>query len=408
MKRAFIFFAVFVTAAVFIFALVIGLNYSAYKTLFSNAEGMAEGSEFVENTYSLKDLTRFIGTQPDHVSIVSYNVQDPDSGIYYQPDRLRTLGFMGSIFLVAAYENQVEKGILDPGEIMDLNDITPYLLPEISQNAHDGAVERLTGDGGTFTLDEAVSVMIEFNDMAIYDLLWFRLGEDSIRAMVQRFSPGHTEVPLPFSGIYSVLNLPLNERKDATDYFTELEVMERDSLHGLMIRRAAMDVSSPSRVAERNEVYKNERLGLTFMQERDALSFFPQTTARELASVMNRIYTCDVLSEAVCRRVLDKLRWGIDSPTIERSFYDYGAIYDNRMGVLSGVDFGTSAYDGHTSVQAVLFDRLPVAFWHHMSANHMHEDYQQRLIWDPALYETTGEQIRLYRGEQSQNTFDPE
>ncbi|MDZ7756370.1 hypothetical protein [Rhodohalobacter sp.] len=48
-----------------------------------------------------------------------------------------------------------------------------------------------------------------------------------------------------------------------------------------------------------------------------------------------------------------------------------------------------STYDGHTSVQAVFFDRLPVGFWVHMSANYMQEDYQQRLIWDPALYETT-------------------
>lgn len=63
------------------------------------------------------------------------------------------------------------------------------------------------------------------------------------------------------------------------------------------------------------------------------------------------------------------------------------------MGMLSGIDFGTSIYDGHTSVQAVFFDDLPVAFFIHLSSNHMQEDYQQRLIWDPALYETTIKQI---------------
>lgn len=29
----------------------------------------------------------------------------------------------------------------------------------------------------------------------------------------------------------------------------------------------------------------------------------------------------------------------------------------------------------------------------HFPANHMQEDYQQRLIWDPALYETTLNEI---------------
>ena len=67
------------------------------------------------------------------------------------------------------------------------------------------------------------------------------------------------------------------------------------------------------------------------------------------------------------------------------------------MGMLSGIDFGTSAYDAHTSVQAVFFDQLPVAFWLHLSANHMQEDYQQRLIWDPALFETTIQQIELHK-----------
>ncbi|MDZ7756141.1 hypothetical protein [Rhodohalobacter sp.] len=81
------------------------------------------------------------------------------------------------------------------------------------------------------------------------------------------------------------------------------------------------------------------------------------------------------------------------SEPIARSFEDYGAIYDNRMGLLGGIDFGTSIYDGHTSVQAIFFDQLPVGFWVHMSANHMQEDYQQRLIWDPALYETTLQKI---------------
>jgi hypothetical protein len=80
------------------------------------------------------------------------------------------------------------------------------------------------------------------------------------------------------------------------------------------------------------------------------------------------------------------MRWPINQQSeIERDFTDYGAIYDNRMGLLNGVDFGTSAYTGDTTVQAIFFDRLPIAFWFHMSSNHMHQDFQQRLIFDPAL-----------------------
>ncbi|HBQ61789.1 MAG TPA: hypothetical protein DD671_19825, partial [Balneolaceae bacterium] len=111
------------------------------------------------------------------------------------------------------------------------------------------------------------------------------------------------------------------------------------------------------------------------------------------ADLMARLLRKEVISAEVSEQIMAKLRWPMGSEPIARSFEDYGAIYDNRMGLLAGIDFGTSTYDGHTSVQAIFFDQLPVGFWVHMSANHMQEDFQQRLIWDPALYETTLQQI---------------
>ncbi|MGA1464646.1 MAG: hypothetical protein ACO363_02765 [Balneolaceae bacterium] len=55
------------------------------------------------------------------------------------------------------------------------------------------------------------------------------------------------------------------------------------------------------------------------------------------------------------------------------------------MGLLNGIDIGTSKYTGNTTVQAVFFDRLEIAFWFHMSSNHMHQDFQQRMMYDPAM-----------------------
>ena len=55
--------------------MVIGANYSAFKSLFANSDGMTEGAEYIENTF-LKTLTEFIGKKPEYVSIVSFNVND--------------------------------------------------------------------------------------------------------------------------------------------------------------------------------------------------------------------------------------------------------------------------------------------------------------------------------------------
>jgi hypothetical protein len=366
--------------AAFVFAMVIGLNYSGFKTLFQNEEGMAEGSEFIESTYSLKGLAEFVGDHPEWVSITSYNVNDPDSGIFYQSDVPRTLGATANLFLLIEYERQVAEGILDPTEEITLQEINKFALPEISENNHDQLINEF--ENKTAPLDDVIKAMLENSDLVSADYIWFKLGEDNIRTLMDSLDVSEYLLPLPFCGMYSRINPSLNDTSD-------LSSISFEQFSEQVIRIAEQLKNDPDFNRSVKEQFDNDRLSLTFMEERDALEYFPQATTRELTDLMLRLWNDNILSEEISERVKTKLRWPMGSEPIARSFEDYGAIYDNRMGLLVGIDFGTSAYDGHTSVQAVFFDRLPVGFWVHMSANYMQEDFQQRLIWDPALYETT-------------------
>jgi hypothetical protein len=371
-------------AAAFVFAMVIGLNYSGFETLFENEEGMAEGSQYVENTYSLAGLAEFIGEHPEWVSITSYNVNNPDSGIYYGEDIPRALGATSNIFLVMEYERQVANGILDPTELINLKEIKKFALPEISENNHGKLIEEF--EEGNAPLDDVVLAMLQNSDLVSADYLWFRLGEENIRALIDSLDMPQTSLPLPFSGMYTAINPELNDTTGISEMgyaeFAEKSISEARKLN-----------DDPSYNQKVKDQFDDDRLSLTFMQERDALAYFPQATTAELAALMEKLLKDQVLTPQVSEQIKEKLRWPMGSEPIKRSFEDYGAIYDNRMGLLVGIDFGTSIYDGHTSVQAVFFDQLPVGFWVHMSANHMQEDYQQRLIWDPALYETTQKEI---------------
>lgn len=384
MKRALKFLLTFLAAAAFVFAMVIGLNYSGFETLFENEEGMAEGSQYVENTYSLAGLAEFIGEHPEWVSITSYNVNNPDSGIYYGEDIPRALGATSNIFLVMEYERQVANGILDPTELINLKEIKKFALPEISENNHGKLIEEF--EEGNAPLDDVVLAMLQNSDLVSADYLWFRLGEENIRALIDSLDMPQTSLPLPFSGMYTAINPELNDTTGISEMgyaeFAEKSISEARKLN-----------DDPSYNQKVKDQFDDDRLSLTFMQERDALAYFPQATTAELAALMEKLLKDQVLTPQVSEQIKEKLRWPMGSEPIKRSFEDYGAIYDNRMGLLVGIDFGTSIYDGHTSVQAVFFDQLPVGFWVHMSANHMQEDYQQRLIWDPALYETTQKEI---------------
>ncbi|MFA5668526.1 MAG: serine hydrolase [Balneolaceae bacterium] len=377
MKRALKFLLVFVIVVTAVLLITTFPFFSAFKTLLSNSKGMAEGSEYIERTYSLKSLAEFIGEHPEFVSLVSYNVDNPDSSIYYQADVPRTLGVLSNIFLLAEYERQVEAGILNPQDKINIDDITRFTLPDVSTGSHKEALSILRKiDSKQISLDHAVATMVQVGDLAISDYLWFLLGQENIEALMDSLELEHTDLPLPFSGLYISINPNLS---DTSKTFTNEEVIA-------LATRFKNDDDFNKNVTS---TFDDNRIGISFMQERDALAKFPQTTAREMAQVMFKLQKDEFISETVSANIKQKMRWVFGGETIPLTFDDYGAIYDTRMGMLSGIDVGTSIFTGSTSAQAMFFDRLPVAFWMHLSANHMQEDFQQRIIWDPALLEVT-------------------
>ena len=62
-KTLLIFFAV--TAG--ILGMVIGLNWTAFKVVFSDPESFSEGSEWIEKTYSLAGLDEKLEAPPQQV-----------------------------------------------------------------------------------------------------------------------------------------------------------------------------------------------------------------------------------------------------------------------------------------------------------------------------------------------------
>tara|TARA_R110002073_G_scaffold59420_11_gene149832 strand:- start:13800 stop:14960 length:1161 start_codon:yes stop_codon:yes gene_type:complete len=382
LKRALKFLLVFVAATVVI-VLAAGIpNYSAFKTLFSNTDGMREGYEYVEKTFSLKGLTEFIGEHPEYMSVVSFNVDQPDSGIYYGANIPRAQGAISNLFLVMEYERQVLANEIDPNEPVAIKDIERLFLPQISENAHNSSLEALEilAQDGNLTLDEVVATMIETNGLALSDYVWFKLGKENIFNLMNSLNLEITEPPLPFAGLYLSIHPTISDTSAPASYEKVIELAEKFN-------------NEDSFNSETKELFEDERLNLSFIQEKNALAKFPQTTAMEMATLMAKLEKEELISKEVSKAVKEKMKWVFGGEAIKRSFSNYGAIYDNRMGMLSGIDFGTSVFDGHTSAQAVFFDQLPVAFFIHLSANHMQEDYQQRLIWDPALYQTTIKEI---------------
>lgn len=418
MIRILKFVVIFITFAVILLGSIVWINKDAYETLFANRESMAEGSEWVEDTYSLQGLTEYIRKQPTPVSLLS-QVVDQDSVLALNAQTPRPIGMLSSLWILMALSEEIEKGSLSAEQELRWSEITTYQVPGVSEQDHVALEEALRSlkdesegirelDGELYvTLDKAAELLPEMGDLALADAIIHTIGQDILQQYhsqwVDLFGWQYTEAPVPFSGIYLAMSEGvLDSVADTLDVQSALS----DSIFVSKETRQEMHqwmwaLSSAYHTHEREEerlwreLMEEIRLGINFMQERDRLALFPVSTASEMEKALRHLLRQQALQEPIAKRVLSWLDWPMEQSQTTRDFAWYGAQYDSRMGFLGGYDIGTSGYTGNTTVQVVLFDRLPVAFWFHLSANHMQQDYQQRLSYDPALIASTKRAIGL-------------
>lgn len=392
------FIGVIVGTLLLVFLLTFGFNLDALNTLFENSGDLQEGQEWVSKTSSLKGLTEYIAEHPDRVSVASRSAINPDTLILYSEHVPRTMGTLSNFFLITTYARLVEEGELDPDEPVSLSDINRYQLPFIDASNHDDAVAALDNRGvissdNEVPLQELVQVAIIYNDIAISDYLFFKLGLGAISQTYQKLNIENTDLPLPFAGLYISMH-PVLADTSFEDHFAQLARLKKDTFRDRVLELTNRYVTDDSYHQRVNRIFdEHNGLGIKFKSRRDILSLFPTSTAAELSKLMGKVQKRTLISEEVSEQVRTIMSWPFDNRGLNNDFEYYGAIYDSRLGMLNGIDYGASTYSKEPFTQAVLFDSLQVAFWFHMSSNMMHQDYQQRLMWDPALRVTTLQEI---------------
>lgn len=391
------FIGVTVGTLLLVFFLVFGFNLDALVTLSENSDDLQEGQEWVPKTSSLKGLTEYIAQNPERTAIVSRSTVNSDTTITYGENDRHTMGTLSNFFLITTYARLVEEGTLDPDEQIPLAKIDRYQLPYIDASNHDNAKTTLKNQGviseGKAPLGELVETAIVFNDLAISDYLFFRLGQENIHNTFDQLNLKRTDQPLPFSGLYITIN-PSSADTTFQSYFNQLKSISKKAFRDTVLANAQKFRSDSSYYKKILDTFKKAQgLSIQFKHRRDALSLFPQSTAAELADLMAQLQQNKLISPAISQRIKSIMDWPYERQSLNSDFIYYGALYDNRLGLLNGLDFGASTYSEEPFGQAVFFDSLQVAFWFHMSSTLMHQDYQQRLMWDPALREATIQEI---------------
>lgn len=319
MKRFLLFAGVFTGVVTLVYLLVFGANAKVFSTVLNNREAMAEGSEWVQNTYSLAGLADFMAKNPKHASVVLYDATADTLLKDFEGDVRRPLGALGNLILLVALDDAIDAGRMSLDDPIRPDDLRRYRVEGIEAKRLEETLSKL---GDSPTLGDAVDLMIRTGHWWISDHLHATLGAQTVALYTDSLGKGGIDPYVPF--------------------------------HQLFAPHAG---------------------GMDFQTERRLYDTFPKGSANAVL---------DVLKNA-SPRVIDWLSWPMENASIQRDMTQFSALYESRMSILSGVSIGTSRYTGSRYVQVVMLTDIPAGLWFHLSANFMNQDFQQRLVYDPAM-----------------------
>ncbi|MEX1011082.1 MAG: serine hydrolase [Balneolaceae bacterium] len=380
----------FAGTAIFIFLLVFGLNRDLYITILENREGLAEGSEWIEPTSSIHGLAQYISEYPDRTSVLQLPVNGNGPTIAWSPYERRPMGMTSKIVLLLYWADAFTTGAVDPEERVEWEEIRPYQIPHIGEHRFLEVEQFARSRGwlesnGQIVMGDLLRLLARSNSYGLFDYLWFRAGRENLEITLERTGMKETDLPLPFSGLY--LAMAASFQGERSDTNLQRWTGDRSGFVEEVIQLASGMRVEPRR-SELSLKLNRDRLGLDFSEERDMLALFPATTPSSMAWMLRKLYLNELLGSETDSLVLEWMSWPLEEEAINRNFDEYGAIYDSRIGLLGGIDFGLAAGSREPVVQVVYFDQVHIAVWFHLSGSHMHQNFQQRLMHDPELATT--------------------
>ena len=406
--RIFKFIAVFAVVLGLVYTVIIGLNLSVFKTVFTNQEALAEGSEWVEKTYSLAGIVDFIQAHPELVSVTLNDIESDTvtmfNNLNYGHENARTMGGLGHFVLLATYANEVTNGRISEDQLIPVTAIKRFFVPDHEPNKHRESIEllqSLSASQSKIRLDDVVAVMIRRNHQPSADLVYSVIGKQAVQEFMNSHVQGDIEIPALWSAFHLAIvasGQTSHLSGNSDDYSTYYEQFERrlltESDTEAVIMLKALDVS---------------KIDYSFFEEKSAYKSLPKATPSSFENFVHKMFTDESLGLNFREIIERHLAWSMDNPKVARDFKSLYAMYDNRISISNGIAVGTSVYTGRTQITSVFFDQLPVGFWMHMSSNLINQDFQMRLMYDPAMFERTYNMLMLKEsGEQQTETIQGE
>lgn len=378
-------------------------TWDEFQEVFDNTDGLKEGTEWIEKTYSLGGLIEYLTEQPQFTAVYSVSESADADLISHNPDQLHTMGALQHL-LAASYLYELESNGTDVLQsTINWDDISRVQLPNYYYSNHESALDYLAENEAIsqneVMVRDLIDAMIVNNDYAIHDYLLHTFRLDTV-SIAKNFT---IDTIQPFAGLALAMH-PTVQNKSFDELITSYREMDRGEFNRKVNTLFQNWLEDEAKRDQYLKIFEDEDYGLTFLQEKETYDVYPQTTARDFTLYMKDILQGNNWNSSLTESFTDHLRWMLEDRAVNYQFYDYGGGYESRIGLLNGFDFGIVDSTDAYRYQTVFFDQVPIALWFHLSSNFMNQDYQRRLIWDPELRDRTIQAVTTFSDSTMEST----
>jgi beta-lactamase class A len=344
----------------------------ALHDMAENWSELKQGSELVKTLNTSDDLLEYFKAHPQDVSIAAWTLGDEASGIYWNADARRPVTSLTRLWVLVTLAEQFESQALSPSETVSLDFWEQSALPVVDAGAHQVAVRDLQQsdrlENERVALADLAWVMMRFGAMSAADALMARLGRSSLETATKTHGGDSQDAPVPFAGEFIEWKNPSFTGSPDSAWSTS-DKLRQDAGLRQSVREQLIERGLQIPIRE---------------QARMAQSTGRQGTARGYASLMARIYSNALPGNA---RIREALEWTMTEETTRQLYEVLGNTGGTLPGILASTSYGKPKGERPAKVTAVFIHRLPTAVWLHLLRTSLHQEFESRLIEDPAFFE---------------------
>lgn len=380
-------------------AVLVVRSWGTFALMVDNVTAMSEGRQIARQIRYPTDLLAYVAVHPEDVSLVAYDLDAQEEGIFFQAARARPLVRVSDLLLLAEYARRTAHGLLDPARRVPIDALARYALPGAGASRHEKAqrhwrAKDYVDADSTVALRHVIEAISRFNDGAAADWFIAELGRREVEALPERFGLDRSEPPMPGSGLHLSWSVS-TERGPVADRLTRFDTLTReayvDRVYGLA-RRLRNDAS----FRHRERVRLDRRGAELSIRDQRALAqaTYPRGTAADYAEWMRRVAQGELHSDSVSTFLQRRMERAVAHDSVAVTFTVIGSEAGALPGIISFVGYLRRRSGPPSRVAAFFMERLPIGFFYHLVQTGLDKGFLLQLLSDDAFFRRVRTRLR--------------